>query len=903
MKKGLFKLVSSISLGVLTIVGVSLITSCDKEQPTKYEVVFRSNGGTTYYNVAGYSGDTITLPTPTKEGYTFQGWYTDSKFETEVLGETYTIDIGRTLYAKWSPYEGTIIFESNGGTEYEDLVFSAQKVEIPSPEKEGFIFEGWYLNQTFEGEKVEGTILPTGDMKLYAKWSAITGTITFESNGGTQYEKIETSGQMVKIPSPTKNQSIFAGWYDNKDFKGKAIEGEYLPVGDVTLYARWATKYQLVTLEENGGNEVSDIKLFDDDKFELPTPERYGYKFIGWYDNSTFNGEPISDYFYRPLEDITLYAKWQKCTYLYMFYGEHMDFERFEFLPNDVITVDELYELFEPESLNVKDYLGDDRVAPFKYWEHQGYDASTNYEVVEDIVVGNENIIISAKYDYSNVPAKEYLELNRETNVWTTTGKVAHVFMDAPATLPYVYTADFTFKKVTSGGAFGPAIRMNTQNIDYHYEAGCDYISAVIGGEGGALSLYGIYQGDYSKITGVSFGSLPLNWQNKFNKAKEGENIDVRMSIIDRGTSIEVYIDGELALNYTDSNKLAQFTYSKVGFRSSAAPVYVSNPSVSNGYTISFETNDSNFTSPSVKWFCGDIDLPYFEKENSALAGWYYDEACTQAVDYENLMVNKDTTLYAKWSSEYHVISFETNGGSSCNNINYVAGKIILPTPTKMNHVFTGWYYDEACSQLVDENNLNISKDTKLYAGWRLPYHKFTVSSAGRYTYTANSVAVVGVVENPIPLEGTYNEYTQTVTVKKGTGSAGIAFRMNVCGDYSYEAGNNYLSVQIASGGLRISKTTNGNWTRIVSDVGLSSLPQDYQDKYNAAGSEDEISIQITIKDHGSYFDIYLDGEFARKVESNQQTDLLTYTGNGYGIRSSCASYYTNMSASVITIN
>ena len=898
------KLLLTLPLAILTIFGVGLLVGCEKEKdPKKYEVVFRSNGGTTYYNVVGYAGDTITLPTPEKEGYTFAGWYTDSKFETEALSDTYTIDIGRTLYAKWNPYEGTIIFESNGGTKYENLIFSAQKVEIPVPEKDGFIFGGWYATSTFEGEEVKGTILPTDDMKLYAKWNAITGSITFESNGGTEYEKAVTAGQKVKIPTPVKEQSIFAGWYDNKDFKGRAIEGEYLPEGDITLYARWATKYQLVTLEENGGNSLEDIKLFDDDTFELPTPYRYGYRFEGWYDNSTFQGEPVSDYFYRPLEDITLYAKWEKCTYLYLFYGETLTYERFEYLEGDVISIDELYSLFTPEDLVGTDYLGNECYAPFMYWEHQGYDASTNYEVVDDILVGEEFIILSAKYDMSDFPPKEYLSYDKETKIWKTTGKTAHVFMDAPSNIPYVYSIDMSFRKGISG-AVGPAFRMDVSKIDYYYETGCSYLSAGIIPESGGLQVSQVVNGSWSRLaSNIAISNLPKEWQTKFNNAEINETVSVTMSIIDYGTYFEVYIDSGLAFVYSNAENLSNFASNKLGIRSSSTPAEILNPRAHNGCTISFETGDSNFVDEPIKWYCGAIDLPHYEKENSVVEGWYYDSAFTSRVDYENISITEDTTLYAKWSDQYHTISFDSKGGSNSNSMKWAAGKIKLPKPTKMNGIFTGWYYDSECTQLVDENNLSISGNTTLYAGWRLPLHKFTVVN-GTYIHTATSIAVVGLVDNPIPINGTYNEYSMDVVYKKGSASAGLAFRMDVGNDYSYEDGCQYLSVQFAGSTLRISKTEkNGDWSRLVSDVSLTKLSQSYQDKYNSAAEASMLTTTLAVRDYGNHFEVYLDGELAYTYENTNSVDISNYLGNGYGIRSSAAdSSYKKITVKTVTI-
>ena len=377
MKKIIKLLFLILSVSLMT---VSLSACADQKDKTpKFEVAFETYGGTMYYNIRAFEGDTITLPTPEKEGYEFIGWWDNASYEGEELETIYSVSVNVTLHAKWNAYSGVITFESNGGTEYNDLTFSAQKVNLPRPEKEGYEFAGWYSNPEFTGEELTATFLPTTSMTIYAKWNAIIGSIIFESNGGTQYEKVNTTGQKVALPTPDKTDFEFAGWYDNPEFTGSVYEGEYLPNGTLILYARWASDFKLITLVENGGEELKDIKLFDNDTLQLPTPFRYGYSFGGWYLSKDLTGEPVDDYFYRPTEDVKLYAKWTECTYLYFFYGPNkMDWVKFEVFEGDVITVEDLHEMFEPESLVVNDYLGFEHTTPFKNWAHQGYDV-TNF--------------------------------------------------------------------------------------------------------------------------------------------------------------------------------------------------------------------------------------------------------------------------------------------------------------------------------------------------------------------------------------------------------------------------------------------------------------------------------------------------------------------------------------------
>lgn len=898
MKKKLIILISSLtlSLGALTI-----LSGCkDPQETSQVEIVFRSNGGTTYYNVSGYAGETIELPTPEKEGYEFLGWYETSSFTGEALPEIYTIEIGRTLYAKWEAYEGTITFESNGGTTYYDVDFKAQKIELPTPSREGYLFDGWYDNESLTGDVYEGTILPTNDITLYAKWNVVTGTVHFISNGGTGYDSISTSSQLVQLPTPTKDDYIFAGWYDNENFEGKAIEGTYLPEGEVTLYARWAHSFIDVKLEENGGSEVDDIKLFDNDNFELPTPTRYGYSFEGWYTNEYLAGQPVDGYFYRPANDVTLYAKWSKCSYLYLFYNDPMEWVRFEFAPGTTLTVEELNDLYVPNDLLVVDSLGFEHNAPFEYWASLEYDETLNEQVTGSITLDSETLILSAKYDTTNVPADFHMTYDHETNVYSSNGKACAEFIEAPEKTPYVYSLDMSFRK-DGNGAMGPAIRMDVANITNHFEKSCNYLSAVLSPSSGNLAFVSVYEGDYSKIGGVNFSSMPQSWKDKLNGAATNELVEFTMTMVDYGTYIEVYVDNVLAYTYKDATKLANYTYDGLGVRTSTYPANFYNPRVTYESTISFDTGVEGLTVASMTWLCGNLELPKLERDDYVLAGWYYDKELQNEVDSKNCLINGNTTLYAKWATDFYKISFDEQGGEECKDINWAGGKVNLPTPVKTSHVFTGWYYDKELTKLVDAENINVPSNITLYAGWRLPLHKFVVNN-GIYIYTAKSVAVVDIIDNPIPAAGTYIEYKQTITKPKGVGSAGLAFRMDVGVDYAYEtAGTNYLSVQFALGKLRISRVKNGNWTRLVGDRELTALPQSWQDKYATYAEGEELTVDLTVRDYGSYFEVYIDGVLAYTYAGTE--DITTYTGNGYGIRASTTSTYANISAQVVTKN
>ncbi len=161
--------------GVVWIDKVDFYSAGDvggEDTPTTYTVSFNSNGGSAVSAISNVeSGATVsTLPTPTKDGYRFLGWFTEGDVEfttsTAVTGNI-------TVTAKWEEVptvvKHTVTFVSNGGSR----VSSIQVVdgeEIPSdvvPTQYYYKFAGWYLdNDTFNSKA--GAI--TSDVTVYAKW-------------------------------------------------------------------------------------------------------------------------------------------------------------------------------------------------------------------------------------------------------------------------------------------------------------------------------------------------------------------------------------------------------------------------------------------------------------------------------------------------------------------------------------------------------------------------------------------------------------------------------------------------------------------------------------------------------------------------------------------------------------
>lgn len=140
-------------------------------------------------------------------------------------------------------------------------------------------------------------------------------TYTFSSDGDTIDP--QTAIYLSVLPIPAERVGyVFYGWYEDAEFSGDPISTPYFTTNrtGTTLYAKWITEEEFNELSDysfyfySQGSRITTVT----DKFlqEFPDePTRSGYTFVGWYDNSNFDGSPVS-LPYHAQSSTTLYAKW-----------------------------------------------------------------------------------------------------------------------------------------------------------------------------------------------------------------------------------------------------------------------------------------------------------------------------------------------------------------------------------------------------------------------------------------------------------------------------------------------------------------------------------------------------------------------------------------------------------------
>lgn len=348
--------VSDISSGIISTGNVSsnptkagsytgnvIFNTSIKRREGYSRITYNANGGTLteqekYVPVGQPCGS---LPTPTKNGYTFKGWYTQATGGNEITADTIMPSIDITIYAQWNINTYKVTYELNGGVfdvstnasvyiayasgdaQFNNLYsysgnkltakksqFSAhsiftialdvsslknkcatinvnplnyvQNVTIENVRDENNIEVGSIDNNTklIEFERIDTNIVYI-DIDMWANPVANIDILEFTAKTSLEYVTIDT---VYDIPVPTKKGYTFNGWFDNPSFTGSKITRIENTTSDKTIYAKWTKNVYLISYNLNGGTISGQPTGYsiDTDTFTLPVPIRYGYTFAGW---------------------------------------------------------------------------------------------------------------------------------------------------------------------------------------------------------------------------------------------------------------------------------------------------------------------------------------------------------------------------------------------------------------------------------------------------------------------------------------------------------------------------------------------------------------------------------------------------------------------------------------------
>lgn len=228
---------------------------------TQYYLNFNLQGGSgTFNTLYGVYGERLFIPSssPTKNGYTFQGWSTSSTGSPQYQpGDYYTIYSNTILYAIWgeSTQYCTITFNANGGSgapsKQQKIIGKTTYIPYAKPTRSGYTFLGWSTSRYAASADYQPgqAYTPYGNMTFYAVWKQEEDryTISFDLQGGSgEFNPLKGKyGEAWYLPNraPYKSGYIFKGWATSPDGNPEYQPDDvYTIYGNATLYAVWKEK-------------------------------------------------------------------------------------------------------------------------------------------------------------------------------------------------------------------------------------------------------------------------------------------------------------------------------------------------------------------------------------------------------------------------------------------------------------------------------------------------------------------------------------------------------------------------------------------------------------------------------------------------------------------------------------
>ena len=688
------KRISAVSIAaaaILLLAGIlAFALLWQSRAPNLYTVTLDGN------EVSVSENDWFTPQTPARDGYDFIGWEDERggavSFPCKITEDcTYT--------AVFAPHEYTIDYWLNGGyflqTPQNTFTVESGLLEIPLPEKNGAVFEGWYTAADYSGEPITQIQCAGENVQLFAKWSDAVYTVRYELNGGVLHgeenpESVTSAGG-YELKAPVRQGYIFLGWYD-QPYGGERYES----VGgdsakNITLYALWQKCDDLFTVyyDLNGGepNAENPVSVGAGEVHKLNGVSRTGYTFLGWNTEKDGSGEYV-EYLYGVDETLYLYAVFEPKEYVvrYIYEGAY---EGEETNPNTVVYGESVTLL--PVELYGHEFIG---------W----YDAKEGGNKIGVIDAGN---ILTVTTLYARFEPLEFeLKLNACGGTFASDG------------------ADRTEHTLTI--RFGETITLPDCSLIGHDFLGWnespdgsgEFYKSFTGMEGDQ-SLYAVY--------------APKEYLIRYEYDGVFENGKVNPNYVTYGETVvlhPVYRPGYEFVGWFDAKEGGeQVTVLDKSNISEIAWLYERYKPLQ--FEITLDACGGSFIAPDgaktvytyVLEYGQTFELPLCTREGYAFLGWL-DESGNEIAEITPANM-RDMTLTASWLQtgvEYQIEYILGGGAMEEPNPDTALSDVSapLPEPVREGYLFLGWYDNPAgAGEPYLCTPFGRTDDLTLYALWQ----------------------------------------------------------------------------------------------------------------------------------------------------------------------------------------
>ena len=740
-----------------------------------YKVAYYANGGDgtmapsvhTYGIEKNLDSNNFTLP-----GHSFSHWNarqdnTGIEYKNNAVVKNLTSTDNGTyyLYAQWIAGVSTITYNGNGGSPAETTVPSSYGSTVSLPgtgavSRTGYIFEGWCLNKEGTGTVYTASYTVYGNVTLYAKWTAITYTVTYNGNDATtgtmspQTFTYGASNNKLTANVFVRTGYKFLGWSTSNTAVTAAYTDAYTlktdenlrdTSGTVTLFAVWSPITYNVTFDGNGftsGSTSSPQTLTYDQENTLNKNGfvRIGYPtFAGWSLSPTATTATYGDQAKAVFNltstqgaNITLYAVW-------IAEGIVVTFDTDGGTAVSPVTVPYGTTVTRPTAVPTKPgYIFDDWYTAPTGGSKFGF-GSTVITSTTTIYARYTGVTYYVSFNGSN-PTSGSMS-NQTFTYATAKALTANAFVKT----------GYTFGGWAASSGSTTVAYTNSQSISTPTPTPSD---------GGTILLYAIwnpiqYTIRYNKNATDAAGTSPQTSSHTYDASKtlttaatlgfSRANYAFAGWATTSGATSAAYANGESVINLSST---------------SGATVDLYAVWIANGMTVTFY--DSNGTTVLSDYtqtvpYNTAISKPVTNpsKTGYTFSNWYTAATGGSVVSFP-LTITANTSIYARWTAHTYTVNYYVNGGTGTSpqssSHTYDTAKNLTTRSTlgftRAGYAFEGWSTSSTAksADYIDgdsvKNLTNVNGGSyNLYAVWTPNNYKvvFDKNTTDTVTGTMNN--------------------------------------------------------------------------------------------------------------------------------------------------------------------
>ena len=664
----------------------------------KYTLTVNPDGG--QYNGSTtaelYFEETTTLSNPTKNGYNFSGWLVSNGSITDRVFKMGASN--STIKANWTAKKYTIELNLNGGsssTSTIEVTHGLTYGDLPTPTKEGYVFVGWYADSGFTQSIASDTEV-TGDVSdLYAKFVPGTYKLTINANGGTygtsgSVEENIKYGEVFTLENPTRYGYDFAGW-EVVSGKQTVVASNIVTMGveNSEVRAKWTPHVHTLTIQDSNTCDAT-VEIAFGATYQLCTPVKDEYKFVGWGDNTGVSGNTFT---LNVDNDVVLTANWRFADYGYIVYH----------YKNNINGVG--YTLVDGDTYKSEAELGTTVDAPRK-----NYPGFTQPPL--------QTITIVKETDNSN-PVHNTATYNYDRNKYTLTinpGNGTYNGQTTNTTVEKYYQETYTLLTPERDGYNFTGWNKTDNITDNIY-------TMPVNGE----TIVATWSAkEYTVVFNPNGGEISEDEDDESNVSYDSE-----YGHLPTPTRTGYRFDGWYT---SDGGRVTEESIVKLDQNETLVAHWTANE-----YNIEFHANGGTIESTGDKVVTFDQEfgeLPVPEREGYVFLGWYSDEELTKEIKANTTMTEETNDLYAKWTEGTYVLTINANGGTYINtetkdvNVKYLS-TYTLEKPTKEGFRFDKWEVVSGKNTSVSGNVVTMGvENSEVRATWKDNIYYLTIKNS-----------------------------------------------------------------------------------------------------------------------------------------------------------------------------